>query len=148
MDTGASSRDRLRNEKQGLAGAHRRGLLQEIRIASGPLFRAVSKAGKVRAMTISELDELFHQVLNLVKLSRPDLLRSDKKVEEAFSVRRSVKRGATTQAGNVGVPDKGLRANNNWRQYLHSQGVVTHPSIVARYSEAKANLLLMFSSML
>ena len=87
---------------------------KKLGIASGPLFRVVSKAGKVRAMTISELDELFHQVLNLVKLSRPDLLPSHKTVEEAFSVRRSVKRGATTQAENVGVPDRVLRANNNW----------------------------------
>ena len=66
-------------------------------------------------MSISEIDVLFHEVLRLVQDCNPYAIPDDIKIEEDFSVFRLLRRGATSESRNVGIPSNIINANNRWR---------------------------------
>jgi hypothetical protein len=108
-------------------------------ITSGPMFRSV-KRGKVVRSSVGDLNGLFFDILKRLQFRNPEILSPDVKVEDEFSVRRSLRRGSTTQAQNVGVPKEVIEANNRWKKHLHSKGLLPSMSMVERYTDAKANV--------
>jgi len=67
--------------------------------------------------TIKELDMLFHQYL-LVRQqdTMPEIIQQTVNVSRDFSVRRSLRRGATSQACNMNIPKDVIDLNNHWRK--------------------------------
>ena len=122
----------------------------DLGVKSGPMFRTVSKQGRVRRSTVSDLDALYHDVLRRIQFRFPEVIPSDRKVEDEYSVRRSLRRGATTEAQNRGIDKDILEANNRWKKHLRSRGVLPNMSMVERYSDAKASVevLVKFSELM
>jgi hypothetical protein len=67
-----------------------------------------------------------------------------------FSMRRSARRGATSEAQNSGIPDDVIEANNRWRKKFRSKGLNPRMSMLERYTDAEANIpkLIRFSYLL
>jgi len=116
-------------------------------VSTGPVFRTVNKnSGKVSRAT---LDILFHGILKRVQALRPDIIQNSVNVEDEYSMKRSVRRGATAEAQNRNIPRGVIEANNRWRKHMHAQGSLPLMSMIERYSDAKATveLLVRFSEL-
>ncbi|KAL7561329.1 hypothetical protein ACA910_018524 [Epithemia clementina (nom. ined.)] len=107
-------------------------------ITSGPMFRTIHNNNKVARATVGHLDTLFTDILKRLHHRRPDLIPVDVKVEDEYSVRRSLRRGATTEAQNRKIPAEVIEVNNRWRKHIRSRGVLPAMSMLERYSDAKA----------
>ena len=88
-------------------------------------------------MTISEMDVLFHALLSEVQKRNPAAIPDHIKVEESYSVSRSLRRGATSEAQNVDIPSEVINANNCWRKDFRSKGIRPSGSMLDHYSEAR-----------
>ena len=69
---------------------------------------------------------------------------------DEYSVRRSLRRGSTSEAQNAQVPKEVIEANNRWRKHMRSRGVLPSMDMIERYSDAKASIeaLVRYSTML
>ena len=85
---------------------------EEAGVKAGPLFRESLEAQE--SAPVAMLDVLFHQYLKRVQATRPDMLPESVDVEKEFSLRRSLRRGSTTQARNKQVPRETIELNNRW----------------------------------
>ena len=74
------------------------------------------------AMERWKLNGLLHEGLGAVQSKRDDLIGDSIKVEEKFSIHRSFRRGATTQAKENNVPEKTIEINNRWRKVENRSG--------------------------
>ena len=93
---------------------------------------------------------LFHGILSRVQKSNPRLIPEAIHIKEEYSVYRSLRRGATAEAQNAGVPKADIEANNWWRKRERARGLTPGMSMMERYSEAKASIptLVMFAESL
>jgi hypothetical protein len=82
-------------------------------VTSGPLFRKSQEINE--PAQIKHLDHLFHKYLLMLQCKRPDLIPENIDVLNVYSIRRSPRRGSTTQARNVKVPRDVININNRWR---------------------------------
>ena len=119
-------------------------------VMTGPMFRSVSAKGVVKKATVGDMDLLFHDILRQVQFRRPDLLPEKVIVGDEYSVRRSLRRGSTSEAQNVQVPKEVIEANNRWRKHMRSKGILPSMDMIERYSDAKASVtaLARYSAML
>lgn len=62
------------------------------------------------------MEAKFIERLEMVQMARPDLLSDQIEVAEVYGVRRSFRRGSTTEAGKRGVPPEIIDSNNRWRR--------------------------------
>jgi hypothetical protein len=82
-------------------------------VTAGPLFRKSQEINE--PAQIKHLDHLFHKYLLAVQSRRSDLIPESVDVMNVYSIRRSLRRGSTTQARNVKVPRDVINLNNRWR---------------------------------
>jgi hypothetical protein len=54
---------------------------------------------------------------------------------EEFGVRRSMRRGATTEALNAGIDGPTINANNGWRKVEEAKGEMPRFSMHQRYTQ-------------
>jgi hypothetical protein len=123
-------------------------------ITQGPMFRVTIKlkagganAAAFKRAKVGDLDNIFHPVLIRAKGSFPEVIRLEVNVEEEYSVSRSLKRGATSQARNKEIPADVIEANNCWRKVERARGSTPHMALLERYADARAvtPLLVRFS---
>lgn len=88
-------------------------------LTSGPLFRN----DKGSPMSISELDVHFHSVLLEVQRRFPNAIPDSINVFDEYSVFRSLRRGATSEAQNVGIAPNVIESNNRWRKNCRARGM-------------------------
>lgn len=117
-------------------------LAVERKVTGGPLFRKVSAKGVPGKARVADLDVLFHSVLKQVQRAHPGLIEPEVEVTEAFSVGRSLRRGATSQARNQKVPEDVITANNRWRNQEKAQARANKGSLLETYTDVLANLPL------
>lgn len=86
--------------------------LEETGSTSGPLF----PNEKGLPMSVSELDVHFHSMLLEVQRRFPNAIPDNVNVFDDYSVFRSLRRGATTEAQNVGIAANVIESNNRWRK--------------------------------
>jgi hypothetical protein len=110
-------------------------------ITSGPFFRVKKKGGGVQRCKPNDLDPDFHSILLRVQSRFPRIIPPSVNVVEEYRIRRSLRRGSTTHAGNMAIPKEVIEANNRWRKHGNSRGVLPGMSMVERYSDAKASIL-------
>lgn len=125
-------------------------LYKKAGVTGGPMFRTVSKKGVVKGASVGDLDVLFHDIMRQVQERRPDLLPVNVIVHDEYSVRRSLRRGSTSEAQNVQVPKEVIEANNRWRKHMRSRGILPSMDMIERYSDAKASItaLVRYSTLL
>jgi hypothetical protein len=86
---------------------------------------------------IADFDPYFHEALRAVQALRPDLIKDEVDVSDVFSLRRSLRRGSTSQARNVKVPEEHIEFNNGWRKKLRAGAKAATLSMVQHYSDLK-----------
>ena len=93
------------------------------------------------------MDAPLHDLLREVQRKFPNLIPDTVKVEESYSMYRSPRRGATSEAHNQQIPKEVIEANNRWRTYSRVNGLTPGMSMMVRYSDAKASVptLIRFS---
>lgn len=117
-------------------------------IKEGPMFK--TKLHNKRAASIAALDKLWLPYLKeAVPLVFPSILPENVTVH-GFSCRRSFRRGATTQAQNVQLPESVINTNNRWRQVDKSGLKVSYSSLIQTYTDmvAAIDARLVFSESL
>jgi hypothetical protein len=123
---------------------------EDVGVVTGPMFRVAGlKAGaKTKRSKMGDLDPAFHEVLKRVQERWPHVIPPSVKVEDDYSVRRSLRRGSSSQAQNQGIPASVVEANNRWRKHERSRGVLPSMGMMERYSDAKASIrtLLQYSA--
>ncbi len=95
--------------------------------------------GKGRS-SISDFDPIFHEALRDVQARRSDLIKGDVEVADVFSLRRSLRRGSTTQARNKKVPEEHIEFNNGWRKKQRAGAKAHSLSMVQHYTDLKLAL--------
>ncbi|KAL7571151.1 hypothetical protein ACA910_014753 [Epithemia clementina (nom. ined.)] len=89
---------------------------------------------------VSQLDALFHEVLKHLQHQHPNILHSDIKEEEEYSIQQSLRCGTTTEAQNWKIPQLVIEINNQWKKDTRSRGVLPSMSMIEWYSNAKASV--------
>lgn len=122
------------------------GLLEKRGIMRGPLFQTAS-GDPIR---FGVMEPKFIDRLEAVQISRPDLLSDQVEVAEAYGVRRSFRRGSTTEAGNRGVPSDVVDANNRWRKVENAGTRQASMNMQEHYTDVRLSLdkLLVYSTAL
>ena len=69
-----------------------------------------------------EIDAEFHRQLVKIQEGRPDLLHNRVNVETEFSIFRSLRRGSTSRATEVGVSQTAIDLQNRWRTVEYNKG--------------------------
>ena len=80
-------------------------------VDSGLMFR--NSEGK--KSSLAEMDVMLHDTLVKVQLRYPSIIPDSVRVQDEYSVYRSLRRGATTEARNVRIPDSIINASLRWR---------------------------------
>ena len=97
---------------------------------------------------MSELDVHFISLLLEVQRKFPNAIPDSVKVKEDYSVFRSLRRGATSEAQNVGLPQPVIESNNRWRKFHRARGMRPGWSMMQHYTDAQvaAPTLIQFSA--
>lgn len=115
-------------------------------ITGRPLFRT-SQGFPIR---FSEMEPKFIEGLEVVQATRPDILSDQINVEDEFGIRRSFRRGSTTETGNRGVPPEVIDANNRWQKVEKAGTSQASFTMREHYTDVRILLdkLLIYSSAL
>jgi hypothetical protein len=81
-----------------------------------------------------EFEKDFYRVLEKIQATT-DLILTDEIVSELFGILRSLRRGVTTHARNMGVPDPLLHIFNRWRVEMNAEGGVASLDMADTYSK-------------
>ena len=106
-------------------------------IVTGPMFRNQSK---YKRASIAEMDQYFHPLLQEIQRDFPNLIPDTVAIRDSYSIYRSLRRGATSEAQNQGIPQEVIQANNRWRKFSKANGLTPGMSMMERYSDAKASV--------
>jgi hypothetical protein len=66
----------------------------------------------------SNFDGLLHSILARVQKRSLEVIGTNVEVAEKYSASRSMRRGATLEAQNFGIPKEVIEANNCWRKQM------------------------------
>jgi len=100
---------------------------------AGPAF--CHESGKV--VRSLEMDAEFHVQLEAVQESNSDLIQSSVIVSEAFSIYRSLRRGSTSRAGELAIPETVVNLHNRWREVEAGGGHVHTRNMRANYTDLR-----------
>jgi hypothetical protein len=89
----------------------------QLGVVPGPVFRVAGKREKVKRSAMGNLDPRFHGILGRVQDRWPQVLPQSVKVQDKCSIRRSLRRGSTTEASNRGIPREVIKANQRWGKH-------------------------------
>ena len=73
-------------------------------------------------LSSGELNQELHDVMEKVQASDDSSVPTDIEVRERFNIYRSFRRGATTRAKEMNVPEQTIELNNRWRKIHNKQG--------------------------
>lgn len=99
---------------------------------TGPLFAQ----GNGKRAKISQYDGDFRSLLERAREAAPKLFSTKVKIED-YSLRRSLRRGSTTEAQNNKVPDTTIQLINRWRKVEAAKGTVPGLPMRQVYTEAQ-----------
>jgi hypothetical protein len=106
-------------------------LYQANDIVGGPLLRPTLRSKN--SARIKDLDVSFHKYLRVTQQRCPELIPPRTDIERLYSLKRSVRRGSTAQARNVGVPKDIIVLNNRWRSVERSRNRQAVPGEMIEY---------------
>jgi hypothetical protein len=116
-------------------------VMNTVGVTDGPLFRVKGKtSGSFKKVSMGDLDPSFLGILKRVQSRWPSVIPDTVKVEDEYSVFRSLRRGATSHAQNVKIPKEVIEANNRWRKRSRANSLTPGMSMMERYSDAKASV--------
>eukprot|EP00980_Cylindrotheca_fusiformis_P003587 scaffold795_cov113-Cylindrotheca_fusiformis.AAC.4 len=86
---------------------------------------------------IGSFDAEFTARLMRVQEAQPDLFEPNLVVGDAYGLRRSPRRGSTSEASNSGVRREVIELNNRWRKFERAKGRDPALSMAAHYTDVK-----------
>jgi hypothetical protein len=100
------------------------------------------------AVKLTKYADGFYTCLEHVQVTRPDLIEADIDVREDYGLSRSCRRGVTTHARNIGIPEGVIQANNRWRKEESARGGRPWLTMQDYYTDVRQSLslLLKFSA--
>ncbi len=99
---------------------------------AGPLFAD----GKGKRASLSRYNEEFRRLLERTRERDPSLFHAKTLIED-YSLRRSLRRGSTTEAQNSNVPEATIDLINRWRKVEHAKGTVAGLPMRQVYTQAQ-----------
>jgi hypothetical protein len=96
------------------------------------------------------LNNELHDVMEKVQSLENDVVPLDIEVRERFNIHRSFRRGATTRAKEMNVPEATIELNNRWRKVQNKQGGLPNLPMSQLYieiSQALSSKLRFFCSL-
>ena len=108
-------------------------VLNQVNITTGSMF--ANSEGK--AMSIAEMDAYFIPTLLAVWQKCSHIIPDTFDVTEHYSVYRSLRRGATSEALNVQIPEAVINMNNKWQKEMCSKGSTVSMPMIQRYTDAE-----------
>jgi hypothetical protein len=84
-------------------------------------------------------DEFLDRIVS-VRTRRSNLFEPGVDVMEVYSLRRSLRRGSTSEAVNKQVPQFIINMNNRWRQFEAARGRRPGMSMMAHYTEVRLSI--------
>jgi hypothetical protein len=110
-------------------------------VIAGPMFRVAGKEdGVFKRATTADLNPGFIDLLERVRKRWAGVIGEDIDIGKEFNIGRSLRRGVTSEAQNVGIPKEVIEANNRWRKHARAKGLTPGMSMMERYSDAKASV--------
>ena len=97
----------------------------------------VFKTTRGNQAKIGNYEDEFLDRLTQTRVARPSLFAPDVNVTEVYSLRRSLRRGSTSEAANRGVPKDIIEMNNRWRKFEAARGRRPGMSMMAHYTEIR-----------
>lgn len=82
----------------------------------------------------------FHDRLARVKEEKPYLFEPTLDITDAYAMRRSLRRGSTTEARNLKVRPEVVDMNNRWRKWEQAKGRMPNMSMASHYTELLLSL--------
>ncbi|KAL7563788.1 hypothetical protein ACA910_020472 [Epithemia clementina (nom. ined.)] len=122
----------------------------KVEVKTRPMFRAPRKGPTPKRVTVSHLDALFPDILKSVQIRHLEIIAPEVKVEDEYSVRRSLRQGATTEAQNRKIPVAIIESNNRWKKHMRANGLLPSNIMIERYTDAKASVesIIQFSELM
>ena len=116
-------------------------MLGQQRVTTGPMFRVAERGkGTCKRATTADLNPSFITLSERVQKRWANVFAGDLDIAKEFSIGRSLRRGVTAEAQNVGIPREVIEANNRWRRQARAKGLTPGMSMMERYSDAKASV--------
>ena len=91
-------------------------------------------------LSLAEMDTWLHDILHKVQQKFLSIIPDAIQIEDKFSVYRSLRRGANTEARNVRIPQDIIDANLRWRKVMRSKGMIAGLTMQERYTDSSANV--------
>ena len=89
---------------------------------------------------IGSYEDEFLDRLVSVQERKGNLFEPGVNVMEVYSLRRSLRRGSTSEAVNKQVPQFIINLNNRWRQFEAARGRRPGMSMMAHYTEIRLSI--------
>lgn len=89
---------------------------------------------------IGSYNEEFINRLSRVRILKPHLFEPNLNLADAYGLRRSPRRGSTSEATNGGVRREIIELNNRWRKFDESKGRRPSMSMASHYTEIRLML--------
>ena len=70
---------------------------------------------------LADYEDVFYSMLEGIQASNPELISPSLDVREDFGISRSVRRGGTSHALNMGIDELLVKAINRWRDEMNSE---------------------------
>ena len=96
--------------------------------------------GKGRPQKASEYDEDFCDRLERARVAQPSLFDPGIDIRESYHVRRSLRRGSTTEALVRKIPAEVVEMNNRWRKHEMAKGRMASLSMLQHYTDVQLAL--------
>ena len=105
------------------------------------------RCSKMTKMSVAEMDVGLHKLLRAVQSRCSNLIADSVQIEDDYSMKRSLRQGATAEAQNARIPTNIIEANNRWRKVIRVKGMMPGMSMMEQYTDTKMNvpLLIRFS---
>ena len=116
-------------------------MLAAQKVTSGPMLRVMGKdAGTFKRATTADLNPKLIDLLERVRKRWSNVFGQEVNIRKEFSIGRSLRRGVTAEAQNVGIPKEEIEANNRWRKHARFKGLTPGMTTMERYSDAKVSV--------
>jgi hypothetical protein len=86
------------------------------------------------------MNALFHQRLDKVQSLRPDLISTEVDVEEVYGIERSLRRGSTSRAVDMGLSTDIIDSNNRWRKFERAHAMQPSLNMREHYTDMLLSL--------
>lgn len=111
-------------------------MYEKDKVCHGPLFRM--KTGE--RLRVTDMNTYFLLRLEKVQSLRPDLIAVDVEIDEVYGISRSLRRGSTSRAVDMGLSPDVIDTNNRWRKFERARAMQPSLNMREHYTDVLLSL--------